>query len=322
MSAAAQVTGTLSPRECHVGDVATLTVSVFHSRGVVAEAPAVVAPGKDVRIALAEGATLGDLEIVKVDPPVVKDAPDGQQETRFSYQLTSFDVGSHEPPELHVMVAGADVTVPVGKLEVASVLPAPAQTEPGAEPQQQKEVQIRDIKGPLTVAPDFTLWMVIFAAAAVVAIALWLLMRKLRRPKAAPERIVPPPPPYDEAIAALDGLKRRQLPAAGRWKDFAFHLSEILRRYTGRRYEIQALESTTRELMRDLRETAMADAARARLLRILEETDLVKFARVVPELPAEGALLSEAFAFVEDVRERPAAAPSPPPDRELAGVVG
>ncbi|MFN7973309.1 MAG: hypothetical protein U0166_13345 [Acidobacteriota bacterium] len=321
MSAAAQVTGTLSPRECHVGDVATLTVSVFHSRGVVAEAPAVVAPGQDVRIALAEGATLGDLEIVKVDPPVVKDAPDGQQKTRFSYQLTSFDVGSPNRPSF-VMVAGADVTVPVGKLEVASVLPAPAQTEPGAEPPAAEGGADPRHQGALTVAPDFTLWMVIFAAAAVVAIALWLLMRKLRRPKAAPRRIVPPPPPYDEAIAALDGLKRRQLPAAGRWKDFAFHLSEILRRYTGRRYEIQALESTTRELMRDLRETAMADAARARLLRILEETDLVKFARVVPELPAEGALLSEAFAFVEDVRERPAAAPSPPPDRELAGVVG
>lgn len=319
-----QATASLAPSTCHVGDLVTLTVSVIHPKGFVPEAPATIASGQEVRLPVGTGGALGDLEIVKAEAPAVKDAPGDQQETRFVYNLRSFDIGSHETPELVVSVkppegSASDVKLAAQKLEVSSVLPQAQAVEPGKE---TTPLEIREIKAPLRVAPDYTLWAIILASAAVFALGCFLLARRLRRTKTPVAPEIPRLPPRDEVLAALDDLKRRGLPASGLWKELAFLLSEILRRYVGRTFEIQALESTTRELMRDLAETDLADKARMRLRKILEETDLVKFAKMVPPLSLEGELFAEAYAFVDEARPTPAPQPLPEPVLATAEVAG
>lgn len=315
---AVQVTASLGPASIHIGDHAELTVSVIHPATMTASPPAV--RDGSALVPFGSGTRVAGLDVVAAGPPQRSESPGGNVETRFTYRLTSFDVGSHALPELVVAVADGkdsiEASAPAQKLEVASLLAAtkPAQGATTAEP------DIRDIKGPLTVAPDYSLWVVILAGTLVLLVAAALVRRAWRRRGRAAPPPTPRLPPYEEAVAALATLRARGLPATGAWKEFALDLSEIVRRYVGRRYAFNALESTTREVLRELGgqrelEAVARDRSPLQSLRqLLEETDLIKFAKVVPEMEAETVLLEGAAAFLETTRSVPSV--------ELAAPVG
>ncbi|MBZ0266695.1 hypothetical protein K8I85_00930, partial [bacterium] len=64
--------------------------------------------------------------------------------------------------------------------------------------------------------------------------------------------------------------------------------TETLRRYLENRYGIPALESTTDDLREMLRNAPIRGDLAARVLSLLGEADLVKFAKGIPD-PAEAA---------------------------------
>ena len=61
---------------------------------------------------------------------------------------------------------------------------------------------------------------------------------------------------------------------------FYTELTEIMKRYAGRRFEVPYLERTTSEILTDL---APKEAAASALAPILQVSDLVKFAKEVPQ---------------------------------------
>lgn len=306
-SGSLQATASLSPATASVGDRIELTVSVLHA-GADAASPPTRAEG-EARLPLRVGDKLGGIEVVEVAAPVVHASPDGSRETRFAYRLTSFEVGSHELPELEVRAGGAAATVPPQRLEVASVLPQMSADEIQA-------AEIRDIKGPATILPDYTTWAVVGLGIAALLLALLLLRRYLRRPRRAAAPSLPLLPPYEEAIAALAALEGKRLHERGAFRELGFELSEIFRRYLSRRFQIQALEATTREVMRELAESREAaslrhkGAAASAIHGLLEETDLLKYAKHVPAASVGAQLLVEARRLVELTRE----------DRQAAGA--
>jgi hypothetical protein len=96
--------------------------------------------------------------------------------------------------------------------------------------------------------------------------------------------------PYEEARNQLMALREKQLWQQGEIKRYHTELTHILRDYLEKRYQIPALESTSDELIAALRQTDMPLAIQFKLKRLLQIADLVKFAKVVPELDVhEGA---------------------------------
>lgn len=86
--------------------------------------------------------------------------------------------------------------------------------------------------------------------------------------------------PAEKAIAVLEDLKEQNLPASTVYELVANNLREYLRD----RYDIDAVEMTTAELMAILRERDIfPQEHRNRLQRVLEQADLVKFARFQPD---------------------------------------
>jgi hypothetical protein len=79
--------------------------------------------------------------------------------------------------------------------------------------------------------------------------------------------------------------KLRALRAAGNfsvdgYRPFTFALAEILRAYLGARYGFDSLELTTTELIAELQLKALhLCEPGSEVLRFLEETDLIKFAK-------------------------------------------
>jgi len=121
-----------------------------------------------------------------------------------------------------------------------------------------------------------------YALLALLAIATLLglawLGRKLRR------RIrIMMMSPSERARHELDELLARDLPAHGRFKEFYFAITAIVRTYIERQHGIRAPELTTPEfLAAAARRPDFAPAIIARLQRFLEAADLVKFAARTP----------------------------------------
>jgi hypothetical protein len=116
----------------------------------------------------------------------------------------------------------------------------------------------------------------------VLATVLGLVIRAWRkRPKKQPPP-PPPRPPWEVALEALADVRRSGWVEAGRFGEHFDRVSHVLRRYLGDRYGFDALESTTTEITDALR-ARRVDSEHAELIeRCLDESDLVKFAKLTP----------------------------------------
>lgn len=184
---------------------------------------------------------------------------------------------------------------------------------------------LEDITGVERLPRGVPWGLLLLLSAAGIALLAWRL-RKKTPPRPRPEASAPPVPvvpPDEEALEALRTLEQagwREQPRA-----FAFGLSEILRRYLGRRYGIDALEATTGELLERARAlplpggTAGGDINGHEWLRACcTELDTVKFAAGTVADDDAGRWLRGARAFVEVTR--PAPDPAAPPESARANA--
>ena len=109
-------------------------------------------------------------------------------------------------------------------------------------------------------------------------------------------------PPYDEAIMKLTQLKSEKLWEAGQDKEYYTRLTDILRIYLNRRFEINAMEMTTGQIMDVLRKNEETLAVNDQLNKILDMADFVKFAKMRP-LPEDNEVAYQrAVNFVNETK--------------------
>lgn len=88
--------------------------------------------------------------------------------------------------------------------------------------------------------------------------------------------------PEDEALLRLNRLFDSDLLRQGKMKEYFLELSEILRHYFERRFDILAVESTTSEIAANLRQMDLSQSLLSKILEVLDSADLVKFAKWHP----------------------------------------
>lgn len=255
----------VEPQSIKIGDVFTFTLEVTAPPGVD-----LALPGED--------ADLGEIEVRSFSSREDTDDPSRYVVT-LTWEAQLFAMGETiiEPPAVTYTNSDGDATQvqaePVAMM-VTSVLPPDAK-------------DIKDIRGPRKM-PLSPWYYVAYALAALmllalVAGALWLLLRRKKR-----EAIEPPQPAHSEALAALIELEERGLVAAGRVEEHYVDLSYIARHYLERRYDLDALETTTLMLAREMRASERTPQVADGFVEMLRRADLVKFAKYRPEdRPAE-----------------------------------
>jgi hypothetical protein len=153
----------------------------------------------------------------------------------------------------------------------------------------------------------------------VGAVLAWLVGRWLKRPRPVPPP-PPPRPPWEVAREALHDLRHAGLTREGRFAEHFDRVSDVVRRYLGDRYGFDGLESTTREMLSELRRTTPRIVVLGDIERFLRQADLVKFARLTPSEPECAAVLAEADSIVENTVPAPmpvSAAPLSPEPPEV-----
>ncbi len=99
-------------------------------------------------------------------------------------------------------------------------------------------------------------------------------------------------------------LVEARLLEVGKVRQFYIQLSDIMKRYAGRRFAVPYLERTTSEIQRDLRVAGIKQEGQLRLDKILVTADLVKFARIAPPDDESNRLVPEGFRFIDDTKPR------------------
>jgi hypothetical protein len=148
-------------------------------------------------------------------------------------------------------------------------------------------------------------WLLVIAViGALIARMYWKVWRKRKgvAPVAATEAFVRKLSSDEEAIERLARLEREAFWKGGRFKPHYFGVSEILKKYIERRFEFDAAESTTRELLRALSDRGVASSHLMALTELFERLDRVKFTDFVPSEDEAVSVLNDARSWVQAAR--------------------
>lgn len=188
------------------------------------------------------------------------------------YTLIAFDSATLELPPLTVHLRSGDELL-TNPMQI-TVWPTPAIADVNdAEP-------IRDILREPILWVDYWPW----AASVLVCLmfAKWFF-RKKPAPVAAIQQPSPPAiPAHERAMQQLAVLGQQKLWKQGRLEQFYTELSMIMREYLEKRFNVPALESTTREILPMLKKTNFPPNLTGSLHEILQEADMAKFAQNPP----------------------------------------
>lgn len=134
---------------------------------------------------------------------------------------------------------------------------------------------------------------------------IWFLLTRLskRDVQTGLKEIIVKPPAHVIALDRLHDLKEEELWQKGQIKEYQSKLTFAIREYLENRYDIQALESTTDEISRELKEHNFNVDDEIALKEILQVADLVKFAKATPELSVHERFLGKAMDFVNKTKE-------------------
>ena len=272
---------TVVPDTVKVGDPFRVTVGLRAPIGATIEFPR---------------ATDSTSNVQSLDPVVVRPTVDTTAVEQYAdYRVAAWDIGRQAVrfPDAVVRYNGAMRRIPlVAQVFVASVLPADTALRVAKPPR------------PLFELNPFPWWILAAVLAAVIIIGLLLWWWFRRRRKKIPVVVIDP---FARAQSEFQRIEALRLVDAGERARYVMLMVEVLRDYLAARYSEAALSLTSTELQRSLR--GSPNVPDDRLARLLNDTDLIKFARRPVSGERARDLGREARTIVTD--EHKASQPSP-----------
>ncbi|MBR1774739.1 MAG: hypothetical protein IJ759_04350 [Bacteroidales bacterium] len=167
-------------------------------------------------------------------------------------------------------------------------------------------IEVKPLKGlmkiPFTLKEvlPFSIGGLIFAG--IIVAVIYFIRHKDRRPKILqpkPEVIIPED---EEALSNLTRLKQARLLETGQEKQHYIALSEILWQYIYRRFDVNAFEMTTGQIMESLEDKDLSASNKNKLNNIFSTSDLAKFAKYIPDTRTNLNLLQDSEDFIKDTK--------------------
>jgi hypothetical protein len=169
---------------------------------------------------------------------------------------------------------------------------APAASAQGRAESSDSPQDIRDIRGPKYVWPDWLLPAVL-AGGVVLGLGAYGIWRWRRHPQ-----LPLPPSPFEAALQRLEEIRALMSPASA--AEFSVTVSAIVRSYVEQRFDVIATRRTTEEFLSDLLTSSHASLVghRALLGKFLHLCDLVKFGGLSLNVQNMESLRQSARTFV------------------------
>lgn len=246
------------------------------------------------------------VEALKIDSTV----QNGILKINQRYLITSFDTGLfYIPPFDIIELADGEKQKTEG---FALLVVNPFQS---IEIDEQSGVaKITDIRKPydapfiLSELLEYWPWAVgaLLLIGAIIGFVIWYKRYKLNKIGKPIKKQKPIEPCHVTALRDLQRIKDEKIWQRNLFKEYFSDITDTLRRYISARFEINAMESTSDEIIDSLKEQLKEyPNDKQRLEQILELADLVKFAKQEP-LPDENDMaIKHAIEFVNDTIPQP-----------------
>jgi hypothetical protein len=264
-----------------IGDPVELTVTAYFPTNGVLELPEI---GREKDMVLLER----DWKSVPREDGLV------QSETRYS--ITSFRLGGH-------VVSTGMITCVVGEQTFSTNFPAvtlDVETSLTEEPSSA----IADIKAIHKLPGRVPPWLWISLLTALIAFLVGWITSKLWKHR---EHIIPgapPIPPSVIALRALEALKNRGLLEQDECKPFYIELSMILRSYLEGRFNLNAPDETTEEIVEEMSTSPDLNGTQRNILQdFMRQADIVKFAKGHPDRATMESAFETTKQFVEQTKQ-------------------
>lgn len=137
-----------------------------------------------------------------------------------------------------------------------------------------------------------------------LGLIIWYLYKKQKNKPTpiSPPKPAPAIPPHEEALARLKALEAEELWQQGESKEYHDRLTDIVRDYIEKRYQLAAMESTTEELMPAFERLPVPRQQVEQLREMLTIADFAKFAKMEPTPEDNHRSLTLARDFIEATR--------------------
>jgi hypothetical protein len=279
-----EVQSMVDTAEIYIGDQINYSLVIKHDKDLRIEQPG-------------EGLHLGMFEIKEFDfsEPIEQD---GFITQRYDFTISVFDTGSFTIPAFPIAYF-PDTTNQYKIIEAA-----PIDIYVNSLLSGEDAPELKDIKPPIDFPFDFMFLYTIIALVAVLATVGYIAYRKWKSKKETGFLFSAPPkarPAHEVALGALKELYNSELLANEEYKLFFSKLSEIIRIYLEGRFFVSALEETTYEILHDIK-SHLDEKNFIQLTFILEQSDLVKFAKYIPDNKTIDKLKIETEQFIHDTK--------------------
>jgi len=170
---------------------------------------------------------------------------------------------------------------------------------------------ITDIK-PVQKAPiwwwGICRWILLGLLLAGIGIGVYYLVRYIQRRKGlvSEEENIPLRPAEEVALERLNQIKEQKLWQAGKVKQYHTELTDVVREYIARRFDVRSTEKTSDETLREMKPVLQEQPDLfQRLKQMLQLADLVKFAKWASTPDENERALTTAFDFVNQTTVKP-----------------
>ena len=292
----------VEPPTLSFGDEVTFTLEVTHPndhRVVIQRLPT--------------NSSWGQFEVREQSKAQIVVNDDGTKTTTQTITAVTYGRGTIQTPDILITVTGPDGTVeqtsPLPKeLIVGSVLSGPDAELEDIRPQADLSTPVWDDP----VARTSTLLIVLAGLLAAAVLAAYLLRRRLQ---GTPTPVLDTRTPWEIAIDELDRIERLDLPEDGLFKEHYTLVADAMRVYVQAMYlrdvsPVDAIDMTTDEIWSALRRSSLSYDDAKLVLDLLQEADLVKFAKYTPAVSQAYEASGQARYIVEVTR--PAFQPEEP----------
>jgi hypothetical protein len=239
------------------------------------------------------GSNLGAFEVkdYKIyDPEKTKD---GRMVNKSEYLITTFTTGEYVIPPITINYTDAD-----SKKKQIESEPLFIMVESVGASEADKE-DIRGLKPPIEIKGSYWIYLLILPIFALLAAGGFLYYRRRSRGLALPE--IPQEllrPAWEVALLELDLLRESDLLDKKQIKEYFIVLSDIIRKYMERRYQIKALDRTTEEIRQEVKRLKLEQEIAQLIFGLLLFCDLVKFAKYIPSADEVEKSTDEAYSIV------------------------
>ncbi len=217
---------------------------------------------------------------------------------RKGITFTIFDSGYYYIPRIaHSMILNGDTS-----LHFSNNIPIAVSTITTSD--STSLAPIREIKEEPLTFEDFKNYLYGLFGLLIIGFVIYKLIKKSNSDnnidvETVVKEIVPA---HEIALEKLASLKKKELWQNGQSKEYHSELTYIVREYLENRYNISALESSTHEILEDLKKVDFDDRFKNNLTEMLSIADLVKFAKAESTGDINTRIIHEAEEFVNTTK--------------------